>query len=56
MTENEIFDAMLDEAWDEQEELLAYRAIGTVEEFKALKEKSEDGYKCSICNSQIGYK
>lgn len=41
MTENEIFDAMLDEAWDEHEELLAYRAIGTAEEFKALKEKEE---------------
>ena len=41
MTENEIFDAMLDNAWEEHDELLAYRAIGTVEEFKALKEKTE---------------
>ena len=41
MTENEIFDAMLDNAWEEHDELLAYRAIGTIEEFKALKEKAE---------------
>ena len=32
MTESEIFDAMIDNAWDDHEELLAYRAIGTVEE------------------------
>lgn len=40
MTENEMIGAMIDEAWDEHEELQAYRAIGTIEEFKALKEKS----------------
>lgn len=39
MTENEIFDAMLDEAWDEHEELLAYRAIGTVEECRTAVER-----------------
>lgn len=40
MTENEIFDAMIDNVWEEHEELLAYRNIGTIDEFKALKEKS----------------
>ena len=40
MTESEIFDKMLDARMDEYDELLAYRAIGTVEEFKALKEKN----------------
>lgn len=41
MTENEIFDAMIDNAWEEHDELLAYRAIGTIDEFKALKEKEQ---------------
>ena len=64
MTENEIFDAMLDNAWEEHDELLAYRAIGTVEEFKALKEKAEpkkaisiDGWgeywKCPTCGKYV---
>lgn len=38
------------------QELEAYQAIGTVEELKVLKKKSEEGYKCPICNSWIGYK
>lgn len=42
MTESEIFDAMIDNAWDDHEELLAYRAIGTIEEFKALKQWKSD--------------
>lgn len=43
MTENEIFDNMLDEAWDEHEELLAYRAIGTVEDIeKGIKQSEEE--------------
>ena len=36
MTENEIFDNMLDLAMDNHEELLAYRAIGTVEEITKI--------------------
>lgn len=40
-----------------------YRAIGTIEEFKALKEKSEpkkvlkrgDFYKCPVCNHWVGF-
>lgn len=39
MTENEILDAMLDNAMDEHEELLAYRAIGTVEECRDAVER-----------------
>lgn len=54
MTENEIFDAMLDNAWDEHDELLAYRAIGTVEEVqKAVKE--EDVLKFYYCESEDSY-
>lgn len=42
MTENEILDAMLDNAMDEHEELLAYRAIGTVEECRdAVKNRDK---------------
>lgn len=45
------------------EEIQLYRATGTVEEFKALKEKNEPKkpinydkhyYKCPICNRDIG--
>lgn len=64
MTENEIFDAMLDNAWEEHDELLAYRAIGTIEEFKALKEKAEpkkpisidvwgEYWKCPTCGKYV---
>lgn len=45
------------------EEIQQYRAIGTVEELQALKEKNEPkkvvkcdtSYKCPICNSWVGY-
>ena len=40
MTEREIEDAMLDNAWDDHEELLAYRAIGTVEQLEWCKDAS----------------
>ena len=41
-----------------------YRVIGTVEEFKALKEKNEPkkivkretSYKCPSCNGWVGYR
>ena len=51
---------MLFQAFEEAEQ---YRVIGTVEEFKALKEKNEPKkpinydkhyYKCPICNRDIG--
>ena len=64
MTENEIFDKMLDARMDEYDELLAYRAISTIEEFKALKEKNEpkkaifdnenEIYICSRCGKKVG--
>ena len=46
------------------EEIQQYRAIGTVEEFKALKEKNdpkkivkcENDYKCPICNHWVGFR
>ena len=46
------------------EEIQEYRAIGTIEEFKALKERSEskavvkyeNGYKCPVCNHWVGYR
>ena len=65
MTESEIFDAMIDNAWDDHEELLAYRAIGTIERFRELTEKAEpkkpksrdfySGYKCGSCGTNIPY-
>lgn len=39
MTENEMIGAMIDEAWDEHEELQAYRAIGTMEECRVAVER-----------------
>lgn len=39
MTENEILDHMLDDAMEEHEELLAYIAIGTVEECRDAVER-----------------
>ena len=46
------------------EEVQAYRAIGTIEEFKALKEKAEPkkpqeiswgATKCPICGQEFGF-
>ncbi len=45
-------------------ELSEYKQIGTIEEFKALKEKSEpkkilkcgDFYKCPVCNHWVGFR
>lgn len=48
-----------------KDEIQSYRAIGTIEEFKALKEKSEpkkilkkceNVYKCPICNHWVGFR
>lgn len=78
MTENEAQKWLEMFEWDDSEETseaLAticealqeypkFKAIGTIEEFKALKEKnepkkivkSETGYQCPICNIWVGFR
>ena len=79
MTENEAQKWLERFEWDDSEETseaLAticealqeypkFKAIGTVDEFKALKEKSEpkkilkkceNAYKCPICNHWVGFR
>ena len=79
MTENEAQKWLERFEWDDSEETseaLAticealqeypkFKAIGTIEEFKALKEKSEpkkilkkceNVYKCPICNHWVGFR
>ena len=51
MTESEIFDAMIDNAWDDHEELLAYRAIGTIERFRELTENERKCEDCAGCTN-----
>ena len=40
---------VFDKSADIIEELLEYKAVGTVEEFKALKEKRKTGVVCPVC-------